>query len=252
MCYAFAMNETELHRIRVERLRAAVEQLESGNVTAFGKRLGYKDGAFVRQMLSEKRAVSEKTVRAIEGLPGMAGWFGVSSAASDQPRAEKLPRDQGNVLVWEHPEDLPPDSDRVWLDRFDYRFSAGRGLIQWEIRQKKALPFDVGFFKALGVKPHECKLAQVHGRSMEPYLFNRDMMMICETKTHVRDGHIYAVYFEDEALVKQIFKEPKGALRLHSYNPEFPDRIVAGDQLISLRIVGEVMYRSGSGPAGGN
>ncbi|WP_231753056.1 MULTISPECIES: S24 family peptidase [Burkholderia] len=168
------------------------------------------------------------------------------------PGTLQLPEDKGNVLVWEHPEDLPPDDDRVWLDKYDYKFSAGTGLIQWEVREKKQLPFDVGFFKALGVKPQDCKLVQVHGRSMEPYLFNRDMMMICTTRTHVRDGRVYAVYFEDEPLVKQIFKEPEGALRLHSYNPEFPDRVVTADQLGGLQIAGEVMYRSGSGLAGGN
>lgn len=163
-----------------------------------------------------------------------------------------LPAGKGNVTTWESPEDLEPDEDRVWIDRYDYRFSAGTGVIQWEIRQKKALPFDIGFFKALGVRPQDCRLAQVHGRSMEPYLFHRDMMMICSAKSQVKDGLIYAVVFEDEPLVKQVFKEPEGALRLHSYNPEFPDKIIAAGQLEGLQIAGEVIYRSGSGLAGGN
>jgi phage repressor protein C with HTH and peptisase S24 domain len=271
------MNEIELARLRVDLLRAAIQKVADGNQTEFGRRLGYKDGAFVRQMLSEDKPVSEKTIRKIEALPGMAGWFtghpehamaGApmqnasehKSASSDRSViaerseviAKLLPSEKGNVVTWETPDDLEPDDERVWVDRYDYRFSAGTGVIQWEIRQKKALPFDVGFFKALGVRPSDCKLAQVHGRSMEPYLFNRDMMMICSSRTHVRDGLIYAVYFEDEPLVKQIFKEPGGALRLHSYNPEFLDKVIGADQLESLHIAGEVVYRSGSGPAGGN
>ncbi|USS45096.1 XRE family transcriptional regulator [Burkholderia glumae] len=197
-------------------------------------------------------------------LFGLSLLFGVSigyllhgkRAAGEQhfvPAPTQAPdEDAGRPIAWENPDDLEHDEDRVWMDQYDYRFSAGTGHIQWEVRKKKALPFDIGFFKALGVRPQDCRLARVHGRSMEPYLFNRDMMMICEAKTHVRDGQIYAVYFEDEALVKQIFKEPDGALRLHSYNPEFPDRIVSGEQLAGLQIVGEVIYRSGSGLAGGN
>ncbi|WP_342704245.1 S24 family peptidase [Burkholderia arboris] len=182
-----------------------------------------------------------------------SGATGGAGMRQDEALIKRLlPDDKGNVVTWERPEDLEPDEDRVWIDRYDYRFSAGTGLIQWEIRQKKALPFDIGFFKALGVKPQDCKLAQVHGPSMEPYLFNRDLMMICTTRNQVRDGRIYAVYFEEEALVKQVFKEPEGALRLHSYNTDFPDRVIAADQLASLQIAGEVMYRSGSGPAGGN
>lgn len=269
------MNEVELSRLRVDLLRAAIEKVAPGNQTEFGRRLGYKDGAFVRQMLAGTKPVTEKTIRKIEALPGMAGWFTghaalasagapaaiehKSSAVNTSIRSERsaviaklLPEGSGNVVTWENPEDLEPDDDRVWIDRYDYRYSAGNGVIQWEVRQKKALPFDVGFFKALGVRPQDCKLAQVHGRSMEPYLFNRDMMMICTAKTRVRDGQIYAVTFEDEPLVKQIFKEPEGALRLHSYNPEFPDKIIAADQLEGLQIAGEVVYRSGSGLAGGN
>ncbi|WP_080426191.1 helix-turn-helix transcriptional regulator [Burkholderia ubonensis] len=246
------MNEIELNHRRVALLRAAIDKIDGGNVTAFGRRLGYKDGAFIRQMLSERRTVSEKTIRAVESLPGMIGWFNDHSSLPLQSDVKRLPQDQGNVLPWDKPTDLPPDHDRVWLDRYDYRFSAGNGLVQWEIRQKKALPFEIGFFKTLGIRPQDCKLASVHGRSMEPYLFHRDLMMICETRTRVKDGLIYAIIFEEEPLVKQIFKEPNGSLRLHSYNTDFPDRIVPTNQLDRLQIVGEVMYRSGSGPAGGN
>jgi plasmid maintenance system antidote protein VapI len=209
------------------------------------------------------RNIGDKLARRIESAFGRPeGWLDVqhNSVQNDVPKTSQpdalikrlLPDDQGNVVTWEAPEDLAIDEDRVWIDRFDYRFSAGTGVIQWEVRQKKALPFDIGFFRALGVRPQDCKLAQVHGRSMEPYLFNRDMMMICSSKTRVKDGLIYAVVFEDEPLVKQIFKEPEGALRLHSYNPEFPDKVIHGDQLESLQIAGEVIYRSGSGLAGGN
>ncbi|TDV39555.1 peptidase S24-like protein [Paraburkholderia caballeronis] len=155
-------------------------------------------------------------------------------------------------MTWERAEDLEPDEDRVWIDRYDYHFSAGTGLIQWEVRQKKALPFDRGFFRALGSNPKDCKLLVVRGDSMEPFLFNRDMMMIDATRAHIRDGRIYAIYFEDEPLVKQVFKQVGGGIVLHSYNSKFPDREVPAESMGLVKIVGEVIYRSGSGMAGGN
>jgi phage repressor protein C with HTH and peptisase S24 domain len=39
---------------------------------------------------------------------------------------------------------------------------------------------------------------------------------------------------------------------LHSYNNTHPDREVPADRMDLVRIVGEVIYRSGSGMAGGN
>lgn len=209
------------------------------------------------------RNIGDKLARRIEAAFGHPeGWLDVEHTAeqNDESKTSQpdtlikrlLPADQGNVITWERPEDLEPDESRVWIDRYDYRFSAGTGVIQWEIRQKKALPFDIGFFKALGVRPQDCKLAQCHGRSMEPYLFHKDMMMLWTAWHNLRDGHIYAIVFEDEPLVKQIFKEPEGALRLHSYNPEYPDKVIQTTQLEGLHIAGEVIYRSGSGLAGGN
>lgn len=190
------------------------------------------------------------------------GWLDVehispkSGESGIDPEAalikQLLPEDKGNVLVWERPEDLEPDENRVWIDRYDYHFSAGTGLIQWEIREKKALPFDVGFFKAIGSKPKDCKLLTVRGDSMEPFLFNRDMMMVDSTRVNVRDGQVYAIYFEDEPLVKQIFKQVGGGIVLHSYNGKYPDRLVPPESMELVKIVGEVIYRSGSAMAGGN
>lgn len=90
------MNEIELAEFRVKRLADAIDRVCGGDRSAFGRRLGYRDGAFVRQMLSGKRSISEKTVRQIEDLPGMKGWFseGPGSGAADASRtnmdAEKL------------------------------------------------------------------------------------------------------------------------------------------------------------------
>ncbi|CAB3883693.1 hypothetical protein LMG26689_03616 [Achromobacter animicus] len=88
------MNEVELNEFRMGRLSAAVDHVSKGNKTDFGRRLGYKDGAFVRQMLSGIRPVTEKTVWAIEAMPGMKGWFdveGVEAPAAPAPHDDDWP-----------------------------------------------------------------------------------------------------------------------------------------------------------------
>lgn len=153
----------------------------------------------------------------------------------------------GQVVPWSSKDDLPASASRVWVDRWDYAFSAGNGGIQWEVRQKEALPFNQSLFASIGSKPKDCRLMMVRGDSMEPFLFDRDMMMIDVSKAEIRDGRIYAIHFEGEALVKQLFKQAGGALTLHSYNSKYPDRLVDHTDMASLAIAGEVVYRSGSG-----
>lgn len=77
------MNEELIAEQRRELLSKAIDRLTQGDRTAFGRRLGLKDGAFVRQMLSGSRAISEKTIRHIESIPGMGGWF--THAEGDEP-----------------------------------------------------------------------------------------------------------------------------------------------------------------------
>lgn len=172
---------------------------------------------------------------------------GLGPGPNSPKSAHKVPLSQelGNVAVWDNPEDLELDDERIWIDRFDYHFSAGDGLIQWEVREKRALPFNSAFFKAKGVNPKDCKLLVSRGDSMEPYLYDRNVFMVNTAATSIRDGERYAIYFNDEPLVKQVFKQAGGGLVLHSYNPAYPDKVVTPELLQFVHIVGEVIYRSG-------
>jgi len=85
------MNEALIAEQRRELLSKAIDRLTQGDRTAFGRRLGFKDGAFIRQMLSGSRSVSEKTIRLIESLPGMHGWF-TQTGGKKLPARPPLPR----------------------------------------------------------------------------------------------------------------------------------------------------------------
>lgn len=73
--YYFEVKKPSADHPRINLLVQAVQRVSDGNKTAFGKMLGYKDGAFVRQMASGARPITEKTILQIEALPGMSGWF---------------------------------------------------------------------------------------------------------------------------------------------------------------------------------
>lgn len=60
---------------RRRRLMSAVATRCAGNENEFGRLLGYKDGAFVRQMIAADKAITEKTILKIEAIPGLEGWF---------------------------------------------------------------------------------------------------------------------------------------------------------------------------------
>lgn len=62
---------------RRARLAALAEHDEFRGRAPLGRALGYKDGAYIRQMIEGERAISEKTITAIETMRGgrFKGWF---------------------------------------------------------------------------------------------------------------------------------------------------------------------------------
>lgn len=161
--------------------------------------------------------------------------------------ARKTVLSSGNtgVEIWETEGDLKSDESRVWIDRFSYHFSAGAGVIQWEVQEKNALPINMTVFRNNDANPKNCRLLQARGDSMEPYLSDRDVFLVDTASINAVDGERYAIFFEGEPLVKQVFKQVGGSLVLHSYNPKHPDKIIPGDMLELVQIVGRVIYRAG-------
>lgn len=217
-------------RLKCEREKLKLTQAD------VARRAGVSQG-LIAQIESGTNEGSKHVVKIANALGVSSDWL-VYGAGESQPE---------HVMPWNSRDDLPPDDSRVWVDRWDYAFSAGNGSVQWEVRKKDALPFSGGLFSSIGCKPEQCRLLVVQGDSMEPFLFDRDMIMIDVTKTDLRDGRIYAIHFEGEALVKQVFKQAGGALTLHSFNNRYPDRHVNPEDMETLAIAGEVVYRSGSG-----
>lgn len=78
------MEKNEIDEFRRRRMQQAIDTHFDGNETAFGRSVGYKDGAFVRQMLAADKAITEKTVAKIEkAIPKLYGWFAVEPSNVD-------------------------------------------------------------------------------------------------------------------------------------------------------------------------
>ena len=137
--------------------------------------------------------------------------------------------------------------DRVWIDLVNIRFSCGTGeSIEFHFDDViKRVSFDEAFFKQHGVKPANVKLALATGDSQEPYVKNGDIFAIDLADTEIKDGEFYAVYFEGEAMLKQIFKESGGVLALHSLNGKYRDKIISAENGANFRVIGRQFWRAG-------
>lgn len=138
-------------------------------------------------------------------------------------------------------------ASKIWLPLMDISFSCGDGVnIECHFEEtKKKLAFEPDFLQSRGVKEQNIRLLYARGDSMELFIFDGDVFAIDISDTEIRDGQIYAVYFEGEALLKQVFKEAGGTLVLHSFNSRYRDKIVSEDNGASFKVIGRQFWRAG-------
>lgn len=112
------MDFEEIAEWRRARLQALATKL--GGNAALGRKLDYKDGAFVGQMIGGHRPITEKTIAAVEALPGYAGWFDTdpSNVKAGPPMKGKVP-----LISWvkagdlsESHDNFQPGDAEAWLD----------------------------------------------------------------------------------------------------------------------------------------
>lgn len=137
--------------------------------------------------------------------------------------------------------------DYIWLDVVNASFSCGDGVsIEYHFDEvRDSIPFPPEFFIRKQVKPENTKLLVASGDSMEDYIYDQDLFAIDVTSTEILDGQIYAVYFEGEGMLKQIFKEEGGNLILHSLNPKYRDRRVTELNGTNFKVMGRQYWRAG-------
>ncbi|MDQ1207241.1 phage repressor protein C with HTH and peptisase S24 domain [Acinetobacter baylyi] len=135
----------------------------------------------------------------------------------------------------------------VWIDVVEASFSCGTGEaieFHFDVINGKQ-PFPPNFFKKKHVHPDCMRIILAKGDSMADKIEDGDMVGIDISQTDIIDGEIYAVYFEGEGMIKQIFKEEGGRLILHSLNPKYRDREVTEKNGLNFKVMGRQFWRAG-------
>lgn len=182
------------------------------------------------------------------GIEKLAKVLGTTSAYLDYGQDTQSVLDQiralDNVRVDYGDDD---DSGDIRIPIYDVYFCCGDGDAEEfafeEVKGERKFP--PHFFTDKNVKPENFKLVCAKNDSQKPYINEHDMVGIDISDREIKDGEMYAILLDGERMFKRIFREPGNVLRLHCYNPDYPDKIVTAENHSSLVIVGREMYRAG-------
>jgi phage repressor protein C with HTH and peptisase S24 domain len=152
------------------------------------------------------------------------------------------------ILSWEHEDDLP-EGEYVFIPRLDIHLSAGNGREQVEMDFVKKQPqaFRADWIRRKKLNPSKLACMKVDGDSMESLLYDGETVVIDTSQTMIKDGKVYALWYDGGERVKRLWKLPGGGLRIKSDNQEHPTIEVSPEHTDSVRILGRVVHKSGTG-----
>lgn len=229
-----------------DRLASLLEQKNGGNQSDLARFVGVTPQA-VQAWVSGRTAPRKKQLEKIAVYLDTTDAYLMYGIDGD----EHFNKVREQILQQTSEPILTTDIDvetKIWVDLMDIKFSCGDGEsidFHFETIEARNLAFDPSFFRNRRVKPENARFARAKGDSMFPFIKDRDVFGMDISDTVALDGEVYAVYFEGEAMLKQIFKEDGGKLVLHSLNPAYKDRIVGEHNGSSFQIIGRQFYRSG-------
>lgn len=162
---------------------------------------------------------------------------------------------RGPVRLSEPPSTRPSRSREIELDgNPDYpavrraTVKAGAGVTGFAIDYENGghndgapIVFRRDWYERHGYRPDRMIAMRVHGASMEPTLYDGDLIVVNMDSTTPKDGVAFLVLYEGEPVVKRLMRDA-GAWWLASDNPDqrrYPRKLCDD----ATRIVGEVVYR---------
>lgn len=161
---------------------------------------------------------------------------------------EQQPRNVGRpIIAYDHPDELPPGQFEM-IPLLDVRVSAGAGVwTEDRANTRYSLAFLNGWLRRNGYRPEDLKLLEVRGDSMEPRIYDGDIVLIDISDTTPRSGRVYAIVYQDWVYLKRLIVRMDGTVEVRSDNPNYPPELVPRDDQDRLRIVGRCVWAGGDG-----
>jgi phage repressor protein C with HTH and peptisase S24 domain len=170
------------------------------------------------------------------------------SSAEALARALNLDLGFGDVHPFPEPPE-PPSKSFAHIPVHEAGLSAGAGAENGTEHIVDFLAFRRDWLRKIGVSPSNAVLARACGDSMQPCIWDGDLVLIDRSRAEVpvrmpgsvtrSRSPIYAVLDDGRARLKRIERPEDGQVILLSDNPDFPPEFA---KIETLSIIGKVLW----------
>ncbi|MEB3167893.1 MAG: LexA family transcriptional regulator [Synechococcaceae cyanobacterium] len=145
-------------------------------------------------------------------------------------------------MKWGEGGELP--EGYVQVPRYAIQAAAGGGALVNSEQIVDHLAFKADWLKQqLGLNPAQAAVISVIGDSMEPYLYEGDLILIDLGITTITNDAIYVLQVNGNLLVKRIQTKSDGTVIVKSDNQRYEPEVFRGEAVDLLRVVGRLVRR---------
>lgn len=138
---------------------------------------------------------------------------------------------------------VPPGDNRLPIRRAMFKISAGVSGYEIEYEHGDSEPIFMArrWFKENHYRPDKLLAIRVSGRSMEPSLYDGDLVIVNTEDVTLKDGQVFAANYDGELVIKRLKREA-GHWHLSSDNQDkirFPDKRCSD----GCGLIGRIVYK---------
>lgn len=141
----------------------------------------------------------------------------------------------------------PSDSEYAVVTQYLINGGCGDGYHNDHVELSAGLAFKRAWLARIGAKPENLAVIYAKGDSMEPYIFDGDVVLFDTSDKEPRHGHVYIIRRPDHDLsIKRLTLQMTGNWVISSDNPNRQDEKIDSETIHEIPFVGRVIWRGGS------
>lgn len=221
---------------RPERIAAAIKHSKKLK-KVIAKECGVTGSAVTQWVTGDSKSMKP------ENLFALAAATGVS--------AEWLANGTGQMVdaSTENIYGSPSEKDYALIPQYKAHGSCGDGYLNDHVEVTEGLVFKRDWLARMKAKPEHLRIIYAEGDSMEPYVFDGDVVLFDSSKIEPKDRQAYVLRRPDGGIIiKRLIQQITGGWLIRSDNTDkskYPDEQVTEDALHDLSIIGRVIWRGG-------
>lgn len=194
--------------------------------------------------------IDQTSISDLERGKSQSSSYNTSIAQACGVSAIWLEKNEGSMLDSSRDANgSPSEADYAVIPQFKARGACGDGYLNDHVEVSEGLAFKRDWLARMKAKPENLRIIYAEGDSMEPYVFDGDVVMFDSSSVEPRDRQAYVIRRPDGGIsIKRMVQQMSGTWLIRSDNTDkakYPDEMLSESALHEMPILGRVIWRGG-------